>query len=969
MHTGSQDPSVIHAEPLPEPREPCELTRGAVVGRFLVLETLGAGGMGVVYAAYDPELDRKVALKLLSPGVGGADSGSQTRLVREAQALAKLSHPNVVAVHDVGMHGEGVWIAMEFVAGQTLTAWAKERPRRWSEVLALLADVARGVAAAHGTGLVHRDLKPDNVMLGRDGRVRVMDFGLAHGRSVTMTESELATTLVSGANAPPDLGVLALRLTAAGSVQGTPAYMAPEQWEGQEAQTVTDQFGWSVMAWELLYGERPFAGETRMALAAAVVSGQRRSPPRGRGVPGWLRRVVERGLAIDPARRWPTMAALLSALERGKTQARLRTAAVALVGVALLGAGAEGVRRWDIAQRVAACEVAGTDIDSAWNEDARQRLRAAFLATEARYAATSAEKVMPWLDKQAVAWKEARTEVCLNGNVREAWDADLVDRAMWCLEDRQMEIESLVGEFGRADKTTVQKAVTAAAGLKMVDDCLDEGKLHLQPVAPMEGREAIRDVRAMLSRAQSLGLSGNLKEALTAATQAREQAVILEWLPLLAAARAQEGSLLERTGAYKAAEAASTEAYFEAAGSGAWQVAATAAISLISYVGRQDRSEDGRMWAKHAEVALAHAGVQGGLWEAARLNSLGSVYRNAGTYVEAKDLYDRACRVRENLLGSYHPDVASCLNNIATVLAATGVYAEAREQYERALTITEQAQGLNHPDVTPMLNNLAGVHEALGAHKMALALHKRALAIKESALDANHPSLAPSLINLAKMQRVTGNFADARTLLERALVILEKSLGPNHTEVAAALTGLGNLSHDTGAFSEALKFHQRSLSILDQALSPSHPKIAWGLNNIANVYMSTGAYGQALPLFERALAIKQQALGPSHTDVAHSLRNLANLHLEMQFPQKALLLLERALPLYEAHEGVQPGELETRFDLARALVATGGDLTRALAEARKARDGLRGASRAEDLATVEQWLAKHDRALNREGRQ
>ena len=312
-----------------------DLRPGNSVGRFILLGVLGAGAMGVVYAAYDPELDRKIALKLVLPRVGGGpDSAGRARLVREAQALAKLSHPNVVAVHDVGTHGGSVWIAMEFVAGQTLTEWAAAGSRGWSAVLPILIDAARGVTAAHVAGLVHRDLKPDNVMIGNDGRVRVMDFGLAHGRGPSMVEPALASTLAAATGPQPERAALALRLTEVGSIQGTPAYMAPEQWQGQEAEAVSDQFGWSVMAWEMLFGERPFRGETMMTLAAAVLAGQRRPPPRGRGVPGWLRRVIERGLAIEPALRWPTMAALLAALQQGKARARLRSAAVVAAVVA-----------------------------------------------------------------------------------------------------------------------------------------------------------------------------------------------------------------------------------------------------------------------------------------------------------------------------------------------------------------------------------------------------------------------------------------------------------------------------------------------------------------------------------------------------------------------------------------------------------------------------------------------------------
>ena len=329
------------------------LNRGDVVDRYVVLTLLGHGGMGVVYAAYDPELDRKVALKLLLPQAGGGPhSVGRVRLLREAQALGKLAHPNVVAVYDVGQRDEQVWIAMEFVVGQTLGAWARERPRRWPEVVQVLTDAARGVAAAHQGGLVHRDLKPDNVMIGNDGRVRVMDFGLAHGRALAAEELDIATTLASDTDTPPTVAALALSLTLAGAIMGSPAYMAPEQWQGREVEAAADQFGWSVMAWELLYGERPFVGETLIALAAAVAAGQRRPPPAGRRVPGWLRRIIERGLAPQPEQRWPTMASLLAALERGSTRSRLRSAALVLAGVLGLVAvlGVISLMAWRAAQ-------------------------------------------------------------------------------------------------------------------------------------------------------------------------------------------------------------------------------------------------------------------------------------------------------------------------------------------------------------------------------------------------------------------------------------------------------------------------------------------------------------------------------------------------------------------------------------------------------------------------------------------
>lgn len=1007
MDTHPQILNTPAAKPLFD--EPGELPKGTVVDRFIVLKTLGVGGMGVVYAAHDPELGRKVALKLLLPGAGGSGDADRTRLVREGQALAKLSHPNVVAVHDVGVHDDRVWIAMEFVAGQTLAAWAKERPRRCSEILAMLVDVARGIAAAHGAGLVHRDLKPDNVMIDRDGRVRVMDFGLAHGRSgVSMTESDLASTLVSGTNTPPELTQLGLRLTAEGAVQGTPAYMAPEQWQGQAEAPTTDQFGWSVMAWELLYGERPFAGETKVALAKAVQAGHRRPPPNGRGVPGWLRRVIERGLATKPAERWPTMVALLSALERGKTRARVRMGVVALAGVALLGAGVAGYRRWDIAQRVGVCETRGAEIGRAWNDDARQQLRDAFKATGVSYAATSAEKVMPWLDKQAGAWKDARTEVCLNADVRGAWNTDLADRAMWCLEDRQMEIESLVAEMVRAEASVVQKSVTAVASLRLVGDCLDEGMLLRQPPPPAEGREAIQDVRASLSRVQSLSLTGKYKEALALATQTSEQTVLLGWGPIRARARALEGEMLKKTGEYDDAEVVSTEAYFQAARTGTWDVAAQASIDLIYLVGyERARHADGRAWAQHAAVALVYAGDPAGLLEAYRLSNLASIYNATGSYAEARALQERILSIRESTLGPDHPVFSISLNNLANVHTNLGVYTEALVLFERALAIDERALGLDHPTVAGSLNNLGIVHLTMGSYAKARTLLERALAIAQHSLGPHHTKVAASMSNLARVHIATGAHIEARTLLEHSLAIDERALGPLHPAIAMDLKDLAAVHKFTGDFSEARTLYRRALDIEEKALGAAHPDLASTLNDLAIVEKATGALEDARKLFERALSIKEKALGPAHPDVAAVLYNLAGLyhvtgefaralkthesalaiweptlgpvhpkvalslgtiatmHLGEQRPQDALPLLERALTIFDAHEGVQKAEWRAHFDLARALVGTNGDPLLALLEAKNALDGLRKADPIESdlIIEVEQWLAEHTQQL------
>ncbi|MFY0539863.1 serine/threonine-protein kinase [Nannocystis pusilla] len=278
--------------------------RGTLVGRYLVLGYLGSGGMGVVYAAYDPDLDRKIALKLVK--TGASDSRRRARLLREAQAMARLTHPNVVTVHDVGALGDQVFVAMELVDGVTLTRWMQEHHGDWRTIVAIFIMVGRGLAAAHAVGLIHRDLKPDNIMIGVDGQVRVMDFGLARS-----SRSNEETTDPAAVNA-----ALAVRVTHTGALLGTPAYMAPEQWKrGSDVGEPADQFAYCVALWEALYGERPFPGRTFAALMLAVTEGKRAEPRAPGRIPARLRRALERGLSTEPRDRWPSMVALVDELE------------------------------------------------------------------------------------------------------------------------------------------------------------------------------------------------------------------------------------------------------------------------------------------------------------------------------------------------------------------------------------------------------------------------------------------------------------------------------------------------------------------------------------------------------------------------------------------------------------------------------------------------------------------------------
>ena len=345
---------------------PGKIHVGSVIGRYVVIERLGAGGMGVVYAAFDPDLDRKVAIKLLPAQHDDTDrERREERLTREAKAIAKLSHPNIVAIHDVGVHDDQVFLAMEHLGGGTLRQWLSSGRRPWRQILRLFLDAGRGLAAAHAEHLIHRDFKPENVLLDKNGVTKVADFGLV--RLSGALESD------DGPPAAADMRVEGAALTRTGALMGTPAYMAPEQFSGGPVDARADQFAFSVALYEALYGERPFAGDSVAALAASVTAGQVRPAPAASPVPGWVRKPLLRGLAADPARRHPTMAQLLEALARDPAVRRRRllggasAVTIALVAGLILQRRIEQKRR-DFEGRIAVRLAEG---ERAW-ADARQ---------------------------------------------------------------------------------------------------------------------------------------------------------------------------------------------------------------------------------------------------------------------------------------------------------------------------------------------------------------------------------------------------------------------------------------------------------------------------------------------------------------------------------------------------------------------------------------------------------------------
>jgi tetratricopeptide (TPR) repeat protein len=795
----------------PQRRREPSISQGTLIGRYVVIGRIGAGGMGVVHAAYDPELDRKVAVKLLHVAPGGSHGKqAHTRLVREAQALAKLSHPNVVAVHDVGTVDERVWMAMEFVTGHTLDAWLSERARPWREVLRVVSAAGEGLAAAHAAGLLHRDFKPDNVMIDTGGRVRVMDFGLARAGS------DPGPPLAPGID--EQSGSLSQRVTQIGSLVGTPRYMSPEQLAGKEIDARSDQFSLCVTLWLALYGRHPFEGGDVHELAARVLEGRLERPPAGTRVPGWLRRACTRGMATDPRQRYASVQELLDALARGQARARRRTLLAALAVPAVIGVGALGVERWQHARQLAACEAEGASITEVWNDEARAQLRAGILATGAHDAATTVDKVLPWIDGAAQSFREHQTRACIDGTVESRWDPEILERARGCLADRRHGIESLVQVLSHADDRVVRSAVKAAIALESSASCLDAGVLaRLPPPPEPELRPRIAAVTAELAHAEALRGVGKYDEGLQVMAELRDEVEVLGWGPLSARTSKLESTLLHNKGSYADAVAAGTVAYVTAGESGAWADAADVAADLVAREGFfRARPAEGRLWAELARMAASLAGDPLRQREAQRDFGLGMIAFSVGEYEEARTRYDRALAIFEETLGPEHLEVVEVLTSLGTLAASRGALDEARQAWERAKEILEEVLGAEHPEVGKLITNLGVIDYESHDYPRAKASFEQSLALQTAAFGPDHPDVAGNLDNLGATYNQLGDPERALAMQLRALATWEKVVGPDHPKVAVSARLIGLTYVAQQRYQEALAVFERSVAIFER---------------------------------------------------------------------------------------------------------------------------------------------------------
>ncbi len=942
---------------------------GGKVGRYVVIDRLAAGGMGVVYAAYDPELDRKIALKLLHPARAPTQTESevranllhvlfgddqptpvpdleQGRLLREAQAAARINHPNVVTVHDAGEHAGAVFIAMEYVDGSTLGAWLREQPRSLAAIVDVMYQAGCGLASAHASGLVHRDFKPDNVMIDRLGRARVMDFGLVRSDEATEDVGDLR----------PTRDALGMTLTRAGALMGTPAYMSPEQYLGHPVSQASDQFSFCVTLWEALNGERPFRATSMQALAIAVTTGAREPVRSDARVPAHLRRLLDRGLQLDPAARYPSMQELLVELRRNP--ARTRRWIAMGVGVLALGGAALSVQALDVRATRLRCRADGDTIASVWNEDASTAMEEAMLATGLPFSATAVAKTRPWLDAYAQDWATARREAC---EAQAFHDDALAVQTLECLDDRAAELENIVAKHTHATSKTVRSAVTDASELTPITDCSDRRRLEQRerpPDDPVQA-EAARALKQRHTIAIAQHVRGEVEGALATLEGASDEAVALG-MPVLAGRIGYlEGALLEEKAAYPEAERVLGDAALELTRAGADEHAADAAIRVALVVAvRQSRHAEGELWGRWAETLLERAGEGSGRRAAELHNHLGLIADARGDFDGALREHMLALELGERL-DAEHARVGTYLNNVGSVHSKLGHGDEAIGFYERALAIAESALGRDHPDNALPLNNIAKIHWQRGELAAARTAMERSLAIQEAALGTDHPQVGVSLGNLAIIVRDLGDRDGALQLLQRALTILRARLPADHPQIGRAYTNLGDTQRQLGDLEAARASYDRALAIYEKSVGPEHVELAAALGGSAMVLHDQGRFTEAIASFERAAAIYEKTVGKQHQDYATLLLELGRTLLAAGKP--AVDPLERAMAVLDESRAGADARGRVRFHLARALVESGGDRRRAVELAREGETLLETAERpdAETLAQLKAWLREH----------
>jgi tetratricopeptide (TPR) repeat protein/predicted Ser/Thr protein kinase len=767
---------------------PVSLVPGQVIaGTYRIERMLGVGGMGVVYLARDQRLGRDVALKLHATDAGAR---SVERLAREAAAIAQLSHPNVVTVYQIATHDGQPFVAMEYVDGGTARTWLAAEPRRASEILALYLDAGRGLAAAHAAGLVHRDFKPDNVLVGKDGRVRVADFGLVLG-DVPVASTDQATR-DDGGEPPPPTSV-ETPLTRTGAVLGTPAYMAPEQHHGGAVGAAADQFAFAVALWEALTRARPFADGSLTDLRASLA----RSPgPPAQPLPRYVEAALRRALASEPGARWPTMSALLAALARDPARTRRRAIAATALVVALAGGGVALAAREGRPAAAPPCAQAAVGL-----APAEQRRAALSIPAD--------QPAMTRLDAWMASWRLARVAACEDTHVRRTQPLARLELRDACLDRARASLEATLGALA-----TAKDPAPLVDGLPLLDECSDPTLLMVSEPLPTDpaARAEIEAIARGIAQVDVDLIAGRPAEGLATITALTPRAeatgrktLVADGLLALGSAHIANSKLDGVKAMYERAALLAAEAGNPHLEARAWlllvdllvarlEEPAAAALVLPSAIGAVTRAGN------HERLLADLRGVEGDLAS------------KRGDHAEARRLYEEAIRFHERTRGE-NSELARMLNRLASINTALDDAPAARAALERAASVLERNYGPRYRHLAVIWTTHGELERRQGNAAAARTLLERALALKEEVNGPTSPTLIPTLTALGEALLALGEHAAAERQVRRALDLTRASLGPDHPKVVAAWAAIARVQVARREFAAAEQTLRDALAI------------------------------------------------------------------------------------------------------------------------------------------------------------
>jgi tetratricopeptide (TPR) repeat protein len=863
------------------------------IGRFEVLQRLGAGGMGVVWAAHDPQLDRRVAIKLLRAGVGVPTEA----LLREARALARLSHAHVVAVFEVGTVDDAVFLAMEYLDGGTLADWLRAHPLRGrgdvARVLAPLLAAGRGLVAAHEAGLVHHDFKPANVLRGLDGRVKVADFGLARAR--------VDDTAQPGGGATAAVG-------------GTPAYMAPEQFAG-EADARSDQFAFCVAVWEALAGRRPH--ETTAADRGTNLP----EPPREIRVPSGIWRALQRGLAGRPEDRWPTMAALLDALDaalrRGRRRRWIAGGAVTTAFVAALW------RPWEIDDP---CPTAASAFGEAWDDDRRADLTAAFEGLGRAYLVDTAARVLPLLDDFAARWSTVRHSACEAALVRRERAPVAYDVTLRCLDRLRRGLDNVVGQSIAADEDRAAKVLDAVLALPAPETCEDaQDDRATWPADPTQ-RQRVEILAAQVDAIEAAEPLGDDLGQLAAIEAILPELAGLGQTRLVARAGRLACRAEVALEEFIAAEQRCRDALEAAAIAGDDRLVASLWIDLHRVIDG-GVGDAGLSLELGAQTALARAGNLVGQ-RIALTRERGAMLARAGRPNEALDVLRQAEQLATTEgTAADARELAVVRGFVASAIGVKGETATARALLEESLVSLADMIGDRHPDAARMRVNLAALCLRLGDLEEAYELYELAAMDLEAAYGEG-TAFARASLGVALAMSNLGDFDGALRLAREAMVLFDDTPQSDRRGYFYALSRFATLLGLAGASEEAAEAHEAVIAGFaehrDKALLVTDSTNAGSLRRVL------GELDAARAHLQRAFDVMDETFGSDAPALWQPLFRLGQVELAANRFSEAATHLDRAASILAVHP-VRPS-LMAEVELDRASAYAGlGDRARALA--------------------------------------